>query len=279
MLDRTMNYGNSVFDERSEKIGSKQDMELRVLGCSGGVGQGLRTTTLLLDKHILFDAGTGVGDLSLDEMVGIKHIFLSHSHLDHISDIPFLVDSIFERIKMPIIIHGLDVTIEALKRHIFNNVIWPDFTKLPCANHPVLKYQEMKPGEVVDMGDCQIEMIPVNHLVPGVGYRVACKEKTFAFSGDTCTNDTFWEALNKHDDLDMLIVESAFLNKDKELSQQAGHYCASLLAADLEKLKLQPEIYITHNKPGEEEAIFNECKEAISDRNIHRLSSGDSFTL
>lgn len=254
-------------------------MELRVLGCSGGVGAGLRTTTLLLNEHILFDAGTGVGDLSLEEMAGIRHIFLTHSHLDHIADIPLLVDSVFEQIQQPIIVHGLYETIEALRRHIFNNVIWPDFSKLPTAENPVLKFQEMKPGEVADVNGCKVEMIPVNHLVPGVGYRVACDDKSFAFSGDTSSNDTFWDALNKHDNLDMLIVESAFLNKDMELSIQAGHYCASLLADDIKKLRHNPDIYITHNKPGEEDEIIMECKEAISDRTIHRLVGGDSFKL
>lgn len=279
MLDHGMDYGNSHHAGYGNESRGRLNMELRVLGCSGGVGSGLRTTTLLLNEHILIDAGTGVGDLSLDEMAGIQHIFLTHSHLDHISDIPFLVDSVFERIKAPIIVHGLGVTIEALRRHIFNNVIWPDFTKLPTAEHPVLKYEEMKPGETIELENCRIEMIPVNHLIPGVGYRVACEDKSFAFSGDTCSNETFWEALNKHDSLDMLIVESAFLNKDLVLSQQAGHYCPELLAADLLKLKHQPEVYITHNKPGEEEAIFNECKAAIENRTIHRLSSGDFFTL
>jgi ribonuclease BN (tRNA processing enzyme) len=279
MLDRDMRYNNPQHDQYSIESRGELNMDLRVLGCSGGVGSGLRTTTLLLNEHILFDAGTGVGDLSLDHMANVQHIFLTHSHLDHISHIPFLVDSVFERIQAPIVIHGLAVTLEALRRHIFNNVIWPDFTRLPSAENPVLKYQEMQPGEVAELENCQIEMIPVNHLVPGVGYRVACEDRSFAFSGDTCTNDTFWEALNKHDSLDMLIVESAFLNKDLLLSQQAGHYCAELLAADLKKLKHQPDIYITHNKPGEENAIFEECKKAINGRTIHRLSSGDAFTL
>ncbi|MEJ2140990.1 MAG: 3',5'-cyclic-nucleotide phosphodiesterase [Gammaproteobacteria bacterium] len=279
MLEDDMNYINSGHGEHSFETRSKLNMELRVLGCSGGVGAGLRTTTLLLNEHILFDAGTGVGDLSLEEMAGIRHIFLTHSHLDHIADIPLLVDSVFEQIKQPIVVHGLYETIEALRRHIFNNVIWPDFSKLPSPDNPVLKFEEMKPGEVVDVNGCKMEMIPVNHLVPGAGYRVSCDDKSFAFSGDTSSNDTFWEALNKHDNLDMLIVESAFLNKDIELSIQAGHYCARLLADDLKKLEHTPEVYITHNKPGEEDEIMAECKAAISDRTIHRLVGGDCFKL
>lgn len=279
MLDNEMSFVNSENDEHSFETRSKLNMELRVLGCSGGVGDGLRTTTMLLNEHILFDAGTGVGDLSLEEMAGVKHIFLTHSHLDHIASIPFLVDSVFERIKQPIIIHGLQETIEALRRHIFNNVIWPDFTRLPSAESPVLKYQVMEPGEVIEVESCKVEMIAVNHLVPGVGYRVGCDDKSFAFSGDTSSNDTFWNALNKHDSLDMLIVESAFLNKDIELSVKAGHYCAQLLGDDLKKLTHQPEVYITHNQPGIEDKIMAECKAAISDRPIHRLVGGDSFTL
>lgn len=279
MLDHDTNYISSEHDGHSFETRSKLNMELRVLGCSGGVGAGLRTTTLLLNEHILFDAGTGVGDLSLEEMARIQHIFLTHSHLDHIADIPLLVDSIFDRITQPIVVHGLHETIEALRRHIFNNVIWPDFTRLPTAENPVLKFEEMKPGEIADVEGCNVEMIPVNHLVPGVGYRVSCEDKSFAFSGDTSSNDTFWDALNKYDSLDMLIVESAFLNKDVQLSIQAGHYCAKLLAEDLKKLKLQPEVYITHNQPGIEDQIMAECKAAINGRDIHRLVGGDSFTL
>lgn len=254
-------------------------MELKVLGCSGGVGTGLRTTTLLLNDEILFDAGTGVGDLSLEQMAQIRHIFLSHSHLDHVTSIPFLVDSIFERIETPITIHGSKATLDALSTHIFNNVIWPDFTRLPSADKPVLQYLEMIPGEVLEIDGYQVEMIPVNHVVPGVGYRINSDSKSFAFSGDTTTNDSFWEALNRHDSLDLLVVESAFLNQDMALCQKAGHYCAELLAADLKKLKHKPDIYISHNKPGEEEAIFAECQQSINGHRLFRLTGGGTFTL
>ena len=60
-------------------------MQIRILGCSGGVSANLRTTSLLVDGDVLIDAGTGVGDLSLEEMSRIQHVFLTHSHLDHIA--------------------------------------------------------------------------------------------------------------------------------------------------------------------------------------------------
>jgi len=253
-------------------------MDLTVLGCSGGVGTDLRTTTLLVDNDILIDAGTGVGDLSLDAMSRIRHIFLTHSHLDHLAGIPLFLDSIFERISEPVVIHAQQATINALRDHIFNNVIWPDFSNLPNSR-PVLQYQVMAAGETIETGSRSIEMITVNHVVPGVGYRVACPTGSFAFSGDTTTNDSFWDALNAHDDLELLIVEAAFANADVKLCNLAGHYCAELLSADIKKLSHRPQIHISHNKPGAEQIIFNECRQAIIGHEIHRLSGDAHFTL
>lgn len=254
-------------------------MKIRILGCSGGVGLGLRTTSLLVDGDILIDAGSGVGDLSLDEMAAIRHVFLTHSHLDHVAFIPLMLDSIFEQRAEPLVVHGQPATIEALQRHIFNWVIWPDFAKLPSADRPVLRYETMMPGQVMTMGARTFEMIPVDHVVPAVGYRVTCPTGVFAFSGDTSTNNSFWAGLNDHERLDVLIVEAAFCNADLAISRLAKHYCPSLLAEDLKKLRHRPNIYITHNKPGDEDIIFAECSRALGDRTLHRLKSGEVLTL
>ena len=159
-------------------------MKLRVLGCSGGIGANLRTTSFLLDDDILIDAGSGLGDLTLAEMAKIRHIFLTHSHLDHVAFIPLLLDSIFEMITQPVIVHAQPETIQALENHIFNWHIWPDFSKLPQPSQPVLKFEPMYPGERIILNEREFEMIKVNHTVPGVGYYVASRSGTFAFSGD-----------------------------------------------------------------------------------------------
>jgi ribonuclease BN (tRNA processing enzyme) len=137
----------------------------------------------------------------------------------------------------------------------------------------------MKPGEVMQMGARSFEMIAVGHAVPAAGYRVASPSGALAFSGDTCTNDGFWNALNAHPRLDVLIVETAFSNADLSISLLAKHYCPSLLAADLKKLRHRPAIYITHNKPGEEEVILAECAAALADHELHRLTSGETLTI
>jgi len=234
---------------------------------------------MLVDHDVLIDAGSGVGDLTLDEMRGIRHIFLTHSHMDHFAFLPLLVDSIFESIKQPILIHAQPETISALEQHIFNWVIWPDFASLPTAEHPVMQFEPMTPGSVLALDDRRFEMIRVNHIVPGVGYRVETDRASFAFSGDTTTDDNFWQTLNSHDRLDLLIVEAAFANDELELSKKAGHYTPGLLADDLKKLQHRPEIYLSHTKPGQEDKILQECRIAIGDRQIKRLFGGEEFTL
>ena len=254
-------------------------MRITVLGCSGGTGCGLRTTALLLDDDILIDAGTGVGDLAISRMAKIRHIFLTHSHLDHVAGIPLMIDTVFDQLTAPVTLHGRRETLQALQAHIFNWVIWPDFSQLPSPERPAVRYQVMAPGEKCVLDGRSLEMIAVNHTVPAAGYRVECTSGAFAFSGDTTTNDDFWEALNRHSRLDLLMVEAAFADNEIELSRQARHYCPQLLAADLGKLHHHPEIYVSHLKPGFEHTIYNQCRAAIPNLEVRRLFGGEVFQL
>ncbi len=254
-------------------------MKVRVLGCSGGVGIGLRTTAIIIDDDVLIDAGSGVGDLSLAEMSNIRHIFLTHTHMDHFAFLPLLVDSIFDSIKEPIVVHAQASTINALKAHIFNWTIWPDFAELPTKQSPVMRYKIMEPGEILTIKDRDFEMIEVNHIVPGVAYRVEASGGAFAYSGDTTTNDNLWDKLNACKVLKFLIIETAFANSELELSKKAGHYTPQLLAEDIKKLHHNPKIYISHTKPGQEDKIVSECRQAMSSRNIMRLNGGQVFEL
>ncbi len=254
-------------------------MKLRVLGCSGGIARGLRTTSFLLDEDILIDAGSGVGDLTVSEMSAIRHVFVTHSHLDHVAFIPLLLDSIFDRISAPVTVHAQAVTLQALQDHIFNWVIWPDFSKLPQPENAVLRFEVMSPGSTKVIGGRKIEMIAVNHSVPGVGYYVSHQRKAFAFSGDTTTNDSFWEALNAHQHLDFLIVETAFPNTQHVLAQVSRHYCPGLLSLDLAKLRHQPKIYLTHLKPSEEATILAEVQASCAEIDFAILKGGEIFQL
>src|SRR5438105_15123906 len=140
-----------------------QTVKVRVLGCSGGIGGGLRTTSMLVDADILIDAGTGVGDLSLEQLAKIDHIFVSHSHLDHVTSIPFLVDTVCWMRASPVTVYGIKEVLDILRAHLFNWKIWPDFTQIPNGDKPFMVYREIRVGEVTEFGGRRITAIPANH--------------------------------------------------------------------------------------------------------------------
>jgi len=254
-------------------------MKVEILGCSGGIGAGLQTTSLLIDSDILIDAGTGVGSLSQERLNGIHHLFLTHSHLDHILSLPLMADNYFDHPGEPLVVYALPQTIEVLKMHLFNWKVWPDFTQLPTADAPVVRFQPMQPGEERVIGGRTIQMIPANHVVPAVGYHLASTTGSLAFTGDTTTNDTFWAFLNQQEPVDQLLVECSFVNEDREITEAAKHYDPELLAEDLKKLDYQTQVRLTHLKPGQEALILQQCADALHEIDFEPLSHGEILEI
>ncbi len=238
-------------------------MKLRVLGCSGGIGGNLHTTSFMLDHDVLIDAGTGVCELSLTELAAIDHVFVTHSHLDHIAAIPLMVDSTGFMRDRPLTVYASEETLDILKQHIFNWKIWPDFSVIPNAQQPYMRFQAIRLGETVVLDGRKITAIPANHVVPAVGYHLDSGSASLVFSGDTTTNDALWQVVNKIENLRYLIIETAFSNNEIDLAVLSKHLCPSLLAVELSKLKLEAEIFITHLKPGELELTMKEIESCV----------------
>ena len=235
-------------------------MQVRILGCSGGIGGSLRTTSMLLDSDILIDAGTGVGDLSIEEMIAIDHIFVTHSHLDHICFIPFLVDTVIGMREKHITVHATRETWKIIKDHIFNWKVWPDFSAIPNEDDPFLRYSEISVGETVRIGTRNITPLPANHVVPAVGFQLDSGHASLVFTGDTTTCDPLWKAVNDIDNLKYLIIETAFSNEEIQLALVSKHLCPSLLLNELHKLCRSAQVYITHLKPGEGDQIMHQIE-------------------
>lgn len=232
---------------------------IRVLGCSGGISKELRTTSLLLDEDTLIDAGTGVGDLSLDELKKIDQVFLTHSHLDHICSIAFLVDAVGAARSQPLKVYGLQETLDALRQHIFNNIIWPDFTKIPSVEKPFITLHEISLAQTVQLGSRSVTALPVRHSIPAIGYQVNSGFANLVFSGDTGPCEEFWTAINRLDNVHHLIVENSFSDSNLTLANISGHFCSSLLCKDFQHLITSDmKIWITHLKPESADLIMDE---------------------
>ena len=238
-------------------------MKLRVLGCSGGIGGNLRTTSFLLDHDVLIDAGTGVGELSLTELAMIDHVFVTHSHLDHIAGLPLMIDSIGFMRDRPLTVYSSEETLDILKKHVFNWKVWPDFSEIPNAQQPYMRYQPISLGETVVLKGRKITAIPASHVVPAVGYQLDSGKASLVFTGDTTTNDALWKVVNKIKNLRYLIIETAFSNSERSLAVLSRHLCPSLLAEELAKFRRDAEVFITHLKPGEVELTMREIEDCV----------------
>jgi ribonuclease BN (tRNA processing enzyme) len=253
-------------------------MKLKVLGCSGGIGgRHLRTTSLLVDHDVLIDAGTGVGDVSLAELARIDHIFLTHSHLDHVCAIPFLVDTVGSMRDKALTVYAIEPTLEIIRNHLFNWSIWPDFTQIPTPSKPWMQYQAVQLGQTVEVRGRKFTPLPANHAVPGIGYQVDSGRASLVFTGDTTTNDPLWKIVNQIANLRYLIIETAFCNRELDLAIASKHLCPSLLADELAKLEREAEVFITHLKPGEIELTMQEIEECAGQHKPRMLQNNQVF--
>lgn len=263
-------------------------MQLRVLGCSGGIAPGNGTTSFLVDQDLLIDAGSGLERLTHDELAEIRHIVLTHSHLDHICHLPFLLNNLIGEFDHTVHVYGLEHTINALKDHVFNNVLWPDFTQLPTVENPCVKLHTITLGKAIDLVDChlplpqcdrQVTPIAVAHSVPTVGYHVSDPSGSFAFSGDSSSNEGFWHALNQLPAVGALIVDNQYLQSEQAISELAKHYYAAALREDLLKLNYQPPIYLTHLPPYKKQHVLKEASQVLADWQPQALEAGTLLNL
>ena len=261
-------------------------MKIRVLGCSGAIAAGYKTTAFLLDDDVLIDAGTGVGDLPLDALATIDHILLSHSHLDHVLGIPLLADAVLRLRaaagKPPIQVHALPETLEALRRHIFNGAIWPDFTRLPSRDAPVLSLHPFQIGDRLDLGGRAIEVLSAAHTVPAVGFAVdggsASDHAHWVYTGDTGPNPALWQRLAQLR-LSHLVIETAFSDDECELAHISQHLCPADLGQELRQLAGSVDVRITHIKPGEVDAVMQGVQALDSPHRITALQAGQEMEL
>lgn len=254
-------------------------MILRVLGASGAEFPGMNPPSFLLDGTMLLDAGTIGSVLSEEEQWAIKHILITHAHLDHIKGIPFLADNLVLRSKEhTVIIMGTLGVLGALKGNLLNNLVWPDFTEIPSVDRPILATRPLYTGDPYDLNGYTITAYDVNHSVEAVGYLVESADgRRLVYTGDTGPTQDLWRAMDKP--VHCLIIETSLPNSMHEMAAMTGHLTAELMGRELKKMKHIPErICITHPKP-QYAGIIAEEVAALGFSNIVMLREGEEIEI
>lgn len=252
-------------------------MKLRVLGSAGAELPDFRPPAFLLDDQLLLDAGTIGSVLSEEEQRKIHTIFVTHSHLDHIRSIPALADNIIIKNHLhSVSVQSTAEVIAALHNHLFNNIIWPDFTRIPSADNPVLKFTTIIPYQEYTVHEYRVTAIPVNHTVPTVGYLVKSGGRALVYTGDTGPTEEIWTYCSG---ADALIVEVSFPDSMKDLAQLTKHLTPSMLVEELEKIEVLPKlILITHPKPQYYDIIRKEV-DGLAIAGVELLRDGSVYNI
>lgn len=252
-------------------------MKMRVLGCAGGIGGRERLTTcLMVDGDILLDAGTGISSLSLEELSQIRHVFITHSHLDHVAGLALLVDAAQVNKAGGITVYANQRVIDALKKHLFNWVLWPDFSTIPNAHEPVMRWQAIDQDATLALDGRLITPLAVNHTAGSSAYWVRGASGGFLFTGDMGSTPQLWERLSSETLMRQVIVDCSFTNADHALAEMSLHYCPRTLGQDIRALPPAIEFLIYHLKPGQEDLIMRELAEE-GGRPFTAIHCGDVF--
>lgn len=254
-------------------------MDIRILGCSGGACGELRTTALLAGDSVLVDCGTGVGDLSLQEMACIHDVFLTHSHLDHVLFLPLLSDAALALRDGPLTVHALPQTIEALRTHLLNGVLWPDYASLPSPERPYIRLRPLEVGTSVAAARGTITALPARHAVPAVGYLIDSGKASFAFSGDTAFCEAFWDVLNRISNLKYVMIETTMRDSDREIAERSCHTTPASLMQGLGRLKAGVQVLVTHIEPDKVDEVRSEIASVAERYQPHFVMRGETYTL
>jgi ribonuclease BN (tRNA processing enzyme) len=235
---------------------------IKILGSYGAKSVGEGTTCIQVTEKILIDAGNIINPLG-DEAKKIEYVFLTHSHIDHILDLPFLIDLYYADQEHTLQIFALQETIDILKKHIFNFDIYPDFSQINLQNSPnkALNFNVVNFGESYSIDGVTLMPVETNHTVKSCGYIITKEGKSILFSSDTYINDNIWDILNKNKNISTLITEVSFPSYMDELAKISKHYTPKILSQELKKLKRNDlSIYLMHLKPNYIDEMLDEIK-------------------
>ncbi len=254
-------------------------MKLRVLGCSGGELPRHRTTCFLVDGRLAIDAGALTASLPLDELLRVDDIVLTHSHFDHVKDVPLLADLLVGRRTTPVRVHASTACARTLRESVFNDELWPDFTRIPDLARPVIEIVPFDPARPFRIGRYAFAPVPVDHPVESVGFVLSDGRSAIAISGDTGPTSRFWKKVNAQPRLRALLVELSFTNALQDLADVSGHLTPRTLAGELGKLDRNGfPVLLYHLKPAHVAELKREVAR-LALPNVRVLRRGDEFTF
>jgi cAMP phosphodiesterase len=224
-------------------------MKVEILGSYGGESPDCRMTCLLFDEQVALDAGSLSQALPIDRQRQVQSIVLTHSHMDHTNSLPFFIENVFGKLREAVDIYASAATIYAIRKNLFNNDVWPDFTRLPNHLLPAMRFHELTAGTPVEIGGLRFTPIPVDHPIPTFGYLIEDGHSALLWSSDTGPTKRLWEVANSTPNLKGVWVDVSFDNGLQPIADVSGHLTPQTLERELKQLQGRVPVLLHHLKP------------------------------
>jgi ribonuclease BN (tRNA processing enzyme) len=257
-------------------------MQFRVLGSFGGDSPQCRMTSFLVDGSVAVDAGAITRALPVAEQRSIRHVVVTHTHMDHTASLPFLIENIFGSNQGPVTFYSTRAVLAALRRHLFNNDTWPDFTRIPTQLFPSVRFVQIEAERPFTIpvrpgNDLEVTAVPVNHLVPTCGLLLRQGASSVLFTSDTGPTERIWSVANQTSDLVACITECSFPNRLQRVAEISLHLTPQRLAAELTKLDRRVPVYVYHLKPPYVDEIRAELEATAFGHHVEELEQDRTY--
>jgi 3',5'-cyclic-nucleotide phosphodiesterase len=251
-------------------------MTLTVLGCSGSESPLGHTCSYRLGPRTLLEMGSVASALPLADQSAVRDVFISHAHLDHVKDLAFFAENVLQAFERTVNVHATAYTIAKIQKHVLNGVIWPDFSRIPRPEEPVLRYVPLVPGTPVEVEDLRIHTVEVNHPGGCIAFLLESATGVLVYSGDTGPTDALWTEVNRRgDQVRAILLETSFPTRLEALADISGHLTPRTLASELEKLEAaEVPVYVHHLKAPTRDETIAELM-ALGDPRLRILEPGD----
>ncbi len=238
-------------------------MKIRVVGSSVGSGPNHQfLISYLFGDHVAIDAGS-IGFITpLETQTRIRHVILSHSHIDHTASLATFLDNVFVPGPECVSVYGHPHTLDSLCSDLFNDRVWPDLVRLSLAESPFLAMEQMSSEVAVEVEGLRIVPVALDHIVPTFGFIVSDERAAVAIISDTAPTERIWELVNQTPHLKAVLVEVSFPNHMAWLAEKSKHLTTALFAEELKKLQLDVPVFAVHIKPRYQEEIEAELAAA-----------------
>jgi ribonuclease BN (tRNA processing enzyme) len=225
-----------------------------------GPGQHQFLTSYRINDTLAIDAGSLGLAGTAQEQARIKHVLITHTHMDHIASLPILVENAYEGKDNCVTVHGSEATLSCLGKDVFNDRVWPDFLRLSTDQITLLKTALLESEKPIELEGLRITPVPVDHVVPTFGFVVEEKNAAVVIVGDTGPTDAIWEHANRTANLKAVFLEATFPESMAALADASKHLTPALFAREVQKLKPPALVVAVHIKARFQAEVIRELQ-------------------